>query len=215
MKRVAIDLWLNRLDAAYRNDPFHALRKNIESVRPAEWDVSPAEWSIDEFGAQPELSICDLVWHVAGAKYMYADRVFGAATLEWSDIRPPSREMPALLAWMDEGHRALADGLAALSNDTELANQIVQEGDASPADVFLTENSPAIDVVDDAGLLAPLDEATLDQVDEACAGLHKFVKRIDTSRCGPPAALGVIIGSGYGFRREDGVHVIPIGALGP
>jgi len=121
MKRVAIDLWLNRLDAAYRNDPFHALRKNIESVRPAEWDVSPAEWSIDEFGAQPELSICDLVWHVAGAKYMYADRVFGAATLEWSEIRPPSREMPALLAWMDEGHRALADGLAALSNDTELA----------------------------------------------------------------------------------------------
>jgi iron(III) transport system substrate-binding protein len=53
------------------------------------------------------------------------------------------------------------------ANDTELANQIVQEGDASPADVFLTENSPAIDVVDDAGLLAPLDEATLDQVDAA------------------------------------------------
>jgi iron(III) transport system substrate-binding protein len=53
------------------------------------------------------------------------------------------------------------------ANDSELANQIVQEGEASPADVFLTENSPAIDVVDDAGLLAPLDEATLDQVDEA------------------------------------------------
>jgi uncharacterized protein len=53
------------------------------------------------------------------------------------------------------------------------------------------------------------------QVEEAAANLHKFVKRIDTSRCGPPAALGVIIGSGYGYRREDGVHVIPIGALGP
>ncbi|SFF77178.1 iron(III) transport system substrate-binding protein [Blastococcus tunisiensis] len=53
------------------------------------------------------------------------------------------------------------------ANDSELANQIVQEGEASPADVFLTENSPAIDVVDDAGLLAPLDEATLEQVDEA------------------------------------------------
>lgn len=53
------------------------------------------------------------------------------------------------------------------------------------------------------------------QVDEAAASLHKFVKRIDTSRCGPPAALGVIIGSGYGYRQEDGVHVIPIGALGP
>jgi iron(III) transport system substrate-binding protein len=53
------------------------------------------------------------------------------------------------------------------ANDTELANQIVQEGDASPADVFLTENSPAIDVVDREGLLAPLDDATLDQVDAA------------------------------------------------
>jgi iron(III) transport system substrate-binding protein len=53
------------------------------------------------------------------------------------------------------------------ANDSELANQIVQEGDASPADVFLTENSPAIDVVDREGLLAPLDQETLDQVDEA------------------------------------------------
>ena len=52
------------------------------------------------------------------------------------------------------------------ANDSELANQIVQEGDASPADVFLTENSPSIDVVDEAGLLAPLDEATLGQVGE-------------------------------------------------
>jgi iron(III) transport system substrate-binding protein len=52
------------------------------------------------------------------------------------------------------------------ANDSELANQIVQEGDASPADVFLTENSPSIDVVDEAGLLAPLDAATLDQVGE-------------------------------------------------
>jgi iron(III) transport system substrate-binding protein len=50
------------------------------------------------------------------------------------------------------------------ANDAELANQIVQEGEASPADVFLTENSPSIDIVDRAGLLAPLDQETLDQV---------------------------------------------------
>lgn len=48
--------------------------------------------------------------------------------------------------------------------DTELGNQIVQEGAASPADVFLTENSPAMSLVDSAGLFAPLDEATLAQV---------------------------------------------------
>jgi iron(III) transport system substrate-binding protein len=52
------------------------------------------------------------------------------------------------------------------ANDAELANQIVQEGEASPADVFLTENSPSIDILDDEGLLAPLDQTTLDQVGE-------------------------------------------------
>jgi len=49
-------------------------------------------------------------------------------------------------------------------DDSELGNQIVQEGAASPADVFLTENSPAISMVDNAKLLAPVDQATLDQV---------------------------------------------------
>lgn len=51
-------------------------------------------------------------------------------------------------------------------SDAELGNQIVQEGDASPADVFLTENSPAMSLVDNAGLFAPLPESTLTQVPE-------------------------------------------------
>jgi predicted AAA+ superfamily ATPase len=53
------------------------------------------------------------------------------------------------------------------------------------------------------------------QVDEAAASLTRFVERIDTESCGTPAMLGVIVGSGYGYRRKDGVAVIPIGALGP
>ena len=49
-------------------------------------------------------------------------------------------------------------------SDTELGNQIVQEGAASPADVFLTENSPAMALVDSVGLFASLSSATLAQV---------------------------------------------------
>ncbi|RAV10343.1 iron ABC transporter substrate-binding protein [Mycolicibacterium sp. GF69] len=48
--------------------------------------------------------------------------------------------------------------------DTELGNQLVAEGKASPADVFLTENSPAMAAVERAGLFAGLDPETLDQV---------------------------------------------------
>lgn len=49
-------------------------------------------------------------------------------------------------------------------DDSELGNQLVQEGSASPADVFLTENSPSMVLVDNAKLFAPLDSATLKQV---------------------------------------------------
>lgn len=52
------------------------------------------------------------------------------------------------------------------NTDVVLANQIVQEGAGSPADVFLTENSPAMVLVESAGLFAPVDPATLAQVPE-------------------------------------------------
>ena len=52
-------------------------------------------------------------------------------------------------------------------SDMELGNQLVQEGAASPADVFLTENSPAMALVDGANLFAPLDVGTLAQVDSS------------------------------------------------
>jgi iron(III) transport system substrate-binding protein len=48
--------------------------------------------------------------------------------------------------------------------DTELGNQLVAEGNASPADVFLTENSPAMAAVEKAGLFADLNPDTLAQV---------------------------------------------------
>jgi len=52
-------------------------------------------------------------------------------------------------------------------------------------------------------------------IDEAAANLLRFAKQVDTERVGEPAALAVIVGSGYGYVREDGVQVIPVGALGP
>jgi iron(III) transport system substrate-binding protein len=49
-------------------------------------------------------------------------------------------------------------------SDTELGNQLLQEGAASPADLFLTENSPAQVLVDNAGLSETLPQDILDLV---------------------------------------------------
>lgn len=49
-------------------------------------------------------------------------------------------------------------------DDTEMSNQLIQEGANSPADVFLTENSPAMTQVENAGLFTDIDPATVAQV---------------------------------------------------
>ncbi|HEU0116321.1 MAG TPA: extracellular solute-binding protein, partial [Thermomicrobiales bacterium] len=50
--------------------------------------------------------------------------------------------------------------------DAELANQLVAEGKSSPADVVITENSPALMLLSEQKLLAPVDAATLARVPE-------------------------------------------------
>lgn len=48
--------------------------------------------------------------------------------------------------------------------DEGLASQIEQEGDASPADVFLAENTPPLELLAGKELLAEVDSSTLDEV---------------------------------------------------
>jgi uncharacterized protein len=52
-------------------------------------------------------------------------------------------------------------------------------------------------------------------IEAAAATLLRFAKQVDPSRVGEPAALAVITAGGYGYVREDGVQVIPVGAFGP
>lgn len=52
-------------------------------------------------------------------------------------------------------------------------------------------------------------------VDEGAASLLRFRDAVDTRKTGEPALLGVIVGTGYGYLRPDGIAVIPIGALAP
>ena len=55
----------------------------------------------------------------------------------------------------------------------------------------------------------------LSAIDDAADTLLRLAARVDIDRHGAPAVLAVITGWGYGYRRPDGVSVIPIGALAP
>ena len=56
------------------------------------------------------------------------------------------------------------------ADESTLANQIVQEGSNSPADVFYTENSPALEALGEKGLLAPVQASTLAAVPRRWSG---------------------------------------------
>ncbi|MCL1918082.1 MAG: DUF4143 domain-containing protein [Peptococcaceae bacterium] len=50
-------------------------------------------------------------------------------------------------------------------------------------------------------------------VDAAAESLLKFSAKIDTEKTKAPAALTVITGNGFAYRRPDGVNVVPLSAL--
>src|SRR5687767_4424995 len=65
-------------------------------------------------------------------------------------------------AWVKAFTRETGVNVAIRSaSDLSLANVILQEDASSPADVFITENSPAMSMVSSRGLFAPVDPATL------------------------------------------------------
>ena len=55
----------------------------------------------------------------------------------------------------------------------------------------------------------------VNQIDDGAETLVKFSKKIDTKSCGAPAFMAVVTATGYGYRREDGIYVLPIGSLKP
>ena len=62
-----------------------------------------------------------------------------------------------------EKHTGITVNVRSDDEDT-LANLIALQGSRSPADVFYTENSPALEFLQDKGLLSPVDASTLSHV---------------------------------------------------
>lgn len=50
--------------------------------------------------------------------------------------------------------------------------------------------------------------------EDAAESLKKFVAKLDTNRTEGPVAMMVITGGQYAYTRPDGIHVVPLGALG-
>ncbi|RWA69590.1 iron ABC transporter substrate-binding protein [Mesorhizobium sp.] len=103
---------------------------------------------------------------LAGAVALTASLIAGPAMAEDAGIIVYNAQHESLAKEWAKGFTKETGIKVTLRNggDSDFSNQIVAEGAASPADVFLTENSPAMALVEAAGLFAPVDADTLAQV---------------------------------------------------
>ena len=95
--------------------------------------------------------------------------VVAAAACATGTSSSASRTQPAITVYSGQHEqtvRLLADAFTRQSgiavnlrsgNEAELANQLLQEGSSSPADVFYAGNPPPLEAVRAKGLLAPVD----------------------------------------------------------
>ena len=99
-------------------------------------------------------------------------RMLAGALLAFSPLTGRAADAPLIL--YSAQHEQMVDGLTEqFTRETgiavkvrtgeapEIASQIVEEGARSPADVYFTENSPELTLLDEKGLLAPVDPKTL------------------------------------------------------
>ncbi len=101
-------------------------------------------------------------------------RAFAAGAILFATGAPPAfAQVDDTLVVYNAQHdglaRAWADGFTKETgikvtirkgNDLDMANQLVMEGERTPADVFLTQNSPAMQLVAGKGRFAKIDAAT-------------------------------------------------------
>ena len=96
----------------------------------------------------------------------------GAALLLLAPFAARAAEGPLVL--YSAQHEQMVDGLTARFTQStgiavkvrtgeapEIASQIIEEGARSPADVYFTENSPELTLLDEKGLLAAVEPSTL------------------------------------------------------
>ncbi|MDP9236578.1 MAG: DinB family protein [Chloroflexota bacterium] len=113
MTRIAIEQLLTLVNQAFESDGPHSILGNVAELDAKDWDWRPA-------GA--DRTIREIFEHVAIAKHLFAEHLFGEAKRSYRDAHhdSPLRARPddtaALIDWARDGHAQFVAGLQSLED---------------------------------------------------------------------------------------------------
>ena len=218
---------INRLDGS-RRDPFKVIRVTQSLARNVATPVATRALAVDAGGSDGALEDETVRGYLDALERLmivedqpaWAPHLRSRSILRSAAKRhfvDPSLAVAALRATPE---RLLKDmNLLGLLFESMVVRDLRVYAQANDARVFHYRDNTGLEVdaiVETAdGRWAALEiKLGIGQVDAAATNLLKFADRVDMQKCGEPALLGVIVGTGYGYRRGDGVAVMPVGALG-
>lgn len=219
---------INRVDGA-RRDPQRVARLLVALARNVATSVSMAKLGVDAGGSDGAMKY-ETVGEYLGAlerlmivedQPAWAPHLRSRATLRTGATRHFVDPALAVAALRATPERLLKDlELLGFLYESLVIRDLRVYAQANDAEVRHYRDNTGLEVdavVESANGAWAAFEIKLGErwVDEAAANLLRFAERIDTRKSGPPQTLGVIVATGMGYRRPDGIAVLPIGALAP
>ena len=110
---TAVSALARMADSAFDGQHWHALMRNLGSLREGDWDWVPPGG---------ERTIREIVRHAGKCKLIFANQLFGDGTLSWDDAAithsiDGDASAGQMIAWLRETHTAFRDGIAACTDD--------------------------------------------------------------------------------------------------
>lgn len=111
MPDPVISQYLYLMDKTFQGSDWESILENLSTVTAEDWLwVAPGG----------RRSICDIVSHVGGCKFMYHNQAFGDGKLTWDDPLVSGGDalatIPSAVAWLWEGHERLKQSIAVLED---------------------------------------------------------------------------------------------------
>lgn len=110
-----VELLLTLQERAFRSSPWHSLLNSLDGIPPEMFSRAP-----DRHSGFPWMdgSVRDIVYHVAGDKFVQHSQAFSDGSLTWDNVPVTRGPIEAMLKHLFDAHALLVEALKQQTDET-------------------------------------------------------------------------------------------------